>query len=97
MASKADVNSNFDAERLSQEAAKGEKEIPKVNVEADYARSKEFDVAEIDQTGAGSEAAQKATASKQDQSSSEGTQSDSQTTGDPDAFRSMAKEVNRNL
>ena len=53
---------SFDAKQVAEDIATGEQKKPKVNVEDDYERSKEFAVAEIDKTEAGSKAAQEATA-----------------------------------
>lgn len=89
---------NFDAEQLVEEIAAGDEKAPEVNVEADYERSKQFDVAEIDRTGQGAKAAEKVTTSPSPKSSSTSTASGEQPeTGDPDAFRKMAKDVNKSL
>lgn len=83
MADLDDKTTTYDAKQLANEIAKGEDKAPKVNVEADYERSKEFDVAEIDQTEAGAKAAE----------SAGNLSSNKASTGDPNAFRKMAKEV----
>lgn len=54
----ADVTTNFDAERLEEEIETGEVKAPEVNVEADYERSKEFAVSEIDRDAEASTTAQ---------------------------------------
>lgn len=77
------TTASYDAEQLVEEIAAGEEKAPQVNVEADYERSKQFDVAEIDRSEEGSQAAAEV-------SSESGA-----TTGDPNAFRNMAKEVNK--
>ncbi|NJO79770.1 MAG: hypothetical protein HC827_15510 [Cyanobacteria bacterium RM1_2_2] len=83
-------NTTYDAQQLVQEITTGEEKAPKVNVEADYERSKQFDVAEIDRTEAGAQAAADATAMSGAASSSTATPSE---TGDPADFLQMAKEV----
>lgn len=92
---------NFDAELLKDEIASGQGKANKVDVDADYERSKEFDVAEIDRTEAGAKAAAEATAPEVKHSSFDsfagatGDTSQSSSEGDPAAFREMAKEVNQ--
>jgi hypothetical protein len=81
-------NTTYDAQQLVQEIAVGEEEAPKVDVEADYERSKQFDVAEIDRTEAGTQSA--ATTTMSGASSSSTTEAE---TGDPADFLQMAKEV----
>lgn len=83
MADLDDKTTTYDAQQLAQEISKNEDKAPKVNVEADYERSKEFDVAEIDKTEAGAKAAKSAS----------NLGSNKAATGDPNAFRQMAKEV----
>lgn len=83
-----DNNITYDAEQLAEEIAKGEEETPKVNVEADYERSKQFDVADIDRTPEGSKAANDAA------SLTGNTPTGQAGSGDPKEFRKMAKEVN---
>jgi hypothetical protein len=99
----ADVNktgdettANYDAEQFVEEISAGEEKAPKVNVEADYERSKQFDVADIDRTDEGAKAADKAMASQfpASQSSAAG---EGAATGNPDDFRAMAKEVKKPL
>jgi hypothetical protein len=72
----------YDSQQLAEEIASGEEQAPQVNVEADYERSKQFDVADIDRTGKGAEAAKKASSS-----------ASAPATGNPDEFLDMAKDV----
>jgi hypothetical protein len=90
-----DEEISFDAKQVSEDIAKGEQKKPKVNVESDYERSKEFAVAEIDKTEEGSKAAQSATAPafkvpEADAADSKAIESDA----DPASFLDMAREVN---
>lgn len=97
------TTTNFDAELLKEEIASGQGNANKVDVNADYERSKEFDVAEIDRTGEGEKAAAAATAPEVKHSSfgsfAGGTELTSQSgqseTGNPEDFLEMAKEINR--
>lgn len=88
---------SYDAEQLKEDISAGEEKAPQVDVESDYERSKEFDVAEIDRTGEGAKAAAEAT-EPQVKHSSFSSFSDQESTGseagNPDTFREMAKEVN---
>lgn len=87
-----DATANYDAQQLAEEIATGEEKAPKVNVEDDYERSKEFDVADIDRTAEGAKAADKATSL---QSSSGSTPSEGKAPGDPNAYREMAQDVTK--
>lgn len=69
---------NYDAEQMVEDIQKDDDKAPKVNVDADYERSKQFDTAESDNGVEGSQA----TGSK----SGEGA-------GDPQDFLDMAKQV----
>jgi hypothetical protein len=82
MADLDDQTTTYDSQQLAEEIAQGEEQAPQVNVEADYERSKQFDVADIDRTGKGAEAASKTTSS-----------ASSPATGNPDEFLDMAKQV----
>jgi hypothetical protein len=96
----ADLNetTSFDAEQLSEDIAKGEQKQPKVNVDADYKRSKEFAIAEVDKTPEGAKAAKAATQPKLESSNAQGVGSkSSQSNSNPEAYLEMAKEVNPNL
>ncbi len=89
-----DAETSFDAKQVSEDIATGEQKQPKVDVESDYERSKEFAVAEIDKTEAGSKAAQAATAPNQavpeaKEVNSKAIESDA----NPDSFLDMAREI----
>jgi hypothetical protein len=89
-----DPEVSFDAKQVSEDIATGEQKQPKVNVEGDYERSKEFAVADIDKTEAGSQAAQVATAPERavpeaKEISSEPIGSDA----NPESFLDMAREI----
>lgn len=96
MTTKVDASSNFDAQRMKEDIAKGDENMPSVNVEDDYELAQEFSVSEIDRTAEGAEAAKAATAPdfqvKQD--SSIGQSQAGASDADPEAFREMAREVN---
>ncbi|MBF2003009.1 MAG: hypothetical protein IGS50_18845 [Synechococcales cyanobacterium C42_A2020_086] len=95
MADLDSTTTNFDAEQLKADIAAGEEKAPQVNVEADYELAKQFDVADIDKTDAGAEAAEAATAPQGKVSAPEPMNTSSeQAQGDPNAFREMAKDVN---
>lgn len=76
-------NTTYDSQQLVEEIAEGEEKAPKVNVEADYERSKQLDVAEIDRTQAGAKAAADTAPTSQTKAE----------TGDPADFLNMAKQV----
>lgn len=83
-----------DARLLAEDIAAGEQKAPKVDVSSDYEASKEYSTSSVDDTSAGAKAAEEATGSKFDIPAAEQTQSTGETSSDPDAFRSMAKDVN---
>ncbi len=88
---------NYDAEQMKEDISAGEEKAPKVNVEADYERSKQFDVAEIDRSAEGARAAAEATEPNVKHSSLSSFSAQESTgteAGNPDTFREMAKEVN---
>lgn len=88
-----DKETNFDAERVAEDIATGEKQKPRVNVESDYERSKEFAVADIDKTESSRKAA-KIAAESQFKVPPQSSQSNLESTsGDPNEFLGMAKEV----
>jgi hypothetical protein len=98
----AGAESNFDAQRMIEEIKEGDEKMPQVDVASDYELSKQFDVASIDKTGQGEEAAKAATSPEQDMSkiSSQSDTSKSNegfSDADPAAFKDMAREVNPQL
>ncbi|HEY9637353.1 MAG TPA: hypothetical protein V6D14_28390 [Coleofasciculaceae cyanobacterium] len=78
------------AERM----ASGEEKLQQVNVEADYEASKEYSVSDVDKSGTGEAAAAAATAPKQKMPEPTEMKSSPDTTGNPDDYREMAKDVN---
>lgn len=83
----------FDAQQIAENVEAGEQKLPQVDVSADYEASKEFSVSDIDRTEAGAEAAAAATAPKFEMSTPQETNLPAQSTGNPDDFLSMAKEI----
>ena len=84
----------FDAQQIAEDVATGEKKLPEVDVSADYEASKEFSVSEVDRRGAGSRAAETATAPKFNVSAPINPEVKTQGSGNRDEFLSMAKEMN---
>ena len=83
----------FDAAQITESVEAGEQKLPKVDVSADYEASKEFSVSEIDRTSAGAEAAAAATAPKFAIPAPKEIAMPTDSSGNPDDFRSMAKEI----
>ncbi|MFM7424068.1 MAG: hypothetical protein ACKO7W_03565 [Elainella sp.] len=75
------TTASFDAQQMVEDIKAGEQKAPSVDVDADYERSKQFDVAEIDRTGEGAIAAESLVSGQAPAS------------GDPAAFMDMAKQV----
>jgi len=71
------VEQNFDAQQVAEDINSGEKEAPDLNLDEDYARSKQYDHA----TGADSSKGNVQSGAKPKE-------------GDPEAFRSAARDVN---
>lgn len=88
---------NFDAQQAVENIAAGTEKQPDVNVQDDYEASKAYSTSEIDQSGAGSEAAKAATAPKQKLSEPEDTPLNTEPDSDPEQYREMAKDVNPRL
>jgi hypothetical protein len=85
---------NFDAQQAVENIAAGNEKQPNVNVQDDYEASKAYSTSDIDQSSEGSQAAEAATAPKQKLPEPEVTESVSESTGDPEQYRQMAKDVN---
>lgn len=83
-----------DAQLAAERMASGEEQTPSVDTEGDYEASKEFSVSDVDKSGAGKEAAEAATAPKFEVSQPEETATVAASTGNPDDYREMAKDVN---
>jgi len=84
----------FDAAQITESVEAGEQKLPTVDVSADYEASKEFSVSDIDRTSAGAEAAAAATAPKFEIPAPQEIPMPADAQGNPDDFRSMAKEIN---
>lgn len=100
MTTKVDASSNFDADRMKEEIATGDEKMPQIDVEADYERSKELQTSDLDRTQAGAQAAMEVTAPEHELMNAEDEDilpDPVESQGDPDAFRSMAKEANPRL
>ena len=92
---KPDLNeaTTHEAQLAAESIASGEEKAPKVDFDADYAAAQQFSVSEVDRTGAGAAAAEAATAPQYKTSKPEETKTQSQSTGNPDDFLELAKEV----
>ncbi|MCW5317975.1 hypothetical protein GTQ43_30665 [Nostoc sp. KVJ3] len=82
-----------DAQLAAESIASGEEEAPKVNFDSDYAAAQQFSVSEVDRTGEGAAAAKEATAPKYKASTPAETKTQAQSTGNPDDYIELAKEV----
>ncbi|ARV62082.1 hypothetical protein BZZ01_28715 [Nostocales cyanobacterium HT-58-2] len=82
-----------DAQLAAENIASGEEKAPSVDFEADYQAAQQLSVSEIDRTGEGEQAAQKATAPKQELREPQQTNTQAKPTGNPDDYVDMAKEV----
>ena len=88
------VDDIHEAHLAAERMASGEEKVQSVDVDADYEASKEYSVSNIDKSGAGAEAAATATASKLEVPEGDDMKSSPNTTGNPDDYREMAKDVN---
>lgn len=82
-----------EAQLAAENIASGEEKAPKVDFDADYAAAQQFSVSEVDRTGGGAAAGEAATAPQYKTSKPEETKTQSQSTGNPDDFLELAKEV----
>ncbi|MBW4675635.1 MAG: hypothetical protein KME52_16900 [Desmonostoc geniculatum HA4340-LM1] len=82
-----------DAQLAAENIASGEEKAPKVDFEADYAAAQEFSVSEVDRTDEGAAAAEAATAPKQKVPQTKEIKTQAQSTGNPDDYSELAKEV----
>ncbi|MDF5734241.1 MULTISPECIES: hypothetical protein [unclassified Nostoc] len=85
--------STQDAQLAAESIASGEEKAPTVDFDKDYATAQQFSVSEVDRTSKGGAAAQAATAPKYQTSKPEETKTQTQSTGNPDDFLELAKEV----
>jgi hypothetical protein len=89
----ANNSQTFDAQQITESAEAGEQKLPTVDVSADYEASKEFSVSEVDRTSAGAKAAAAATKPQFDIPAPKDIPMSANSSGKPDDFRAMAKEV----
>ncbi|MBG1245298.1 hypothetical protein [Nostoc sp. NZL] len=82
-----------DAQLAAESIASGEEKAPNVDFDADYATAQQFSVSEVDRTGEGAAAAEAATAPKYKTSKPQETKTEAQSTGNPDDYLELAKEV----
>ena len=82
-----------DAQLAAESIASGEEKAPNVDFDADYAKAQQFSVSEIDRTGEGAAAAEAATATQYKSSQPQETKTQAQSTGNPDDYMELAKEV----
>ncbi len=92
--SNASTSENYDAQQTVEEIQEGDRKAPTANVEADYEASKQFSTSAIDSIEAGAAAAEAATAPKFAVPEPDEALSSLDSTGNPDAYRDMAKDVN---
>lgn len=85
--------STQDAQLAAENIASGEEKAPTVDFDNDYATAQQFSVSEVDRTGKGAAAAEAATAPNQKTSQPQETKTQAQSTGNPDDFLELAKEV----
>ncbi|MBD2073693.1 hypothetical protein H6F86_07280 [Phormidium sp. FACHB-592] len=89
----ASTSENYDAQQTVEEIQEGDRKAPTANVEADYEASKQFSTSPIDSTEAGAAAAEAATAPNFAIPKPDETASTLDSTGNPDAYKDMAKDV----
>lgn len=83
-----------DAQLASDSMSSGKERTPTVDMEADYEASKKMSVSDVDRTGAGAKEAEAATESDFEVTKQEGgTKTKAESTGNPDDYRDMAKDV----
>ncbi|MFS0515771.1 hypothetical protein ACEYW6_13800 [Nostoc sp. UIC 10607] len=82
-----------DAQLAAESIASGEEKAPNVDFDADYATAQQFSVSEVDRTGEGAAAAEAATAPKYKTSKPQETKTEAQSTGNPNDYLELAKEV----
>ena len=88
-----DTAANYDAQQTIEDIAAGERQVPSANVEADYEASKQFSVSAIDRTAEGAAAAEAVTTPQFDLHVPGVNTSSPDTTGNPDDYKQMAKNI----
>lgn len=86
-----------EAELAAENMVVGTEKKPEIDVEQDYEASKEYSVSEIDKSGQGNQAATAATSAQREIPEPTDMASNLNTTGNPDEYREMAKDVNRRI
>jgi hypothetical protein len=86
-------STTHDAKLAAEQIDSGEEKAPQVDFEADYIAAQNFSVSEIDRTNEGAVAAETATASKYEIPEPEATKTKSESTGNPEDYIDMAKEI----
>ncbi|MBD2530184.1 hypothetical protein H6G97_11635 [Nostoc flagelliforme FACHB-838] len=82
-----------DAQLAAESIASGDEKAPNVDFDADYATAQQFSVSDVDRTSEGAAAAEAATAPKYQVSKPQETKTQAQSTGNPDDYLELAKEV----
>lgn len=82
-----------DAQLAAENIASGAEKAPTVDVDADYAAAQQYSVSEIDRSGEGAVAAEKATQPENQVSDPGETKTETKQTGDPSDYKDMAKDV----
>ncbi|MBD2447212.1 hypothetical protein H6G76_08540 [Nostoc sp. FACHB-152] len=82
-----------DAQLAAEQMASGEEKVQKVDFDADYAAAQQFSVSDVDRTPEGAAAAEAATANKFEVPEAEERKTEAQSTGNPDDYLELAKEV----
>lgn len=82
-----------EAQLAAENMATGVEQTPEVDFDADYAAAQQFSVSDVDRTDAGAQAAEEATAPQFKVSQQAQTNTQTATTGNPDDYMDMAKDV----
>ncbi|HEY9845328.1 MAG TPA: hypothetical protein V6D03_03935 [Candidatus Caenarcaniphilales bacterium] len=83
-----------DAKQLAEDIVAGEEKAPEVDVSSDYEAAKAYSVSEVDRSSAGAEAAAAVTSPELEVPQPEQTELKAKTTGDPEEFLDVAKDIN---
>ncbi|MEC4882815.1 MAG: hypothetical protein SAL70_15990 [Scytonema sp. PMC 1070.18] len=82
-----------DAQLAAENVESGQEKAPTVDMEADYQAAQQLSVSDVDRSGEGAKAAEKATASKYNLNESQQTNTQTKQTGNPEDYVEIAKEV----
>lgn len=86
-----------EAQLAAENMASGQEKTQVVDFDADYEASKQFSVSDIDRSGEGAQAAEAATKSQFKVPETEETKTETQSTGNPDDYLGMAKEIEEDV